>query len=688
MATRELSLFADLDQGRLVQGFLSTLQATLPRFVFGDSIPVSFRPLKSNGNNAANPWSEVDLTGKTVRIAIGNPAGAGSSGTFTLSYGDNTTAAIAHNADGATIQAALNALASITAAGGVVVTRAATGAFRIVFNTAGARTEITADAAAIYPSAGVEIHVSIEGDGSTREIVVARIETLPAAYAELTDEFPVAACDIVEVREGSVSVGAILSLGFSVLPYSGFYTLEMGGEQTLSIPWDADAATVQAALELLTPIGAGMVTVSGDWPSFTLNFDLSLGDVGAMTIDMTGLVVPKGRAGILNTNTAAMIELLNGASQATAKLEVELYDIADSTTWTVLQTDCTVIDDVIGNGPASIPAFPSLLPYLTIGSTAPVNWLSTAIARDSARSWRGIACDDTATNLVAVVNGGQIYTSGNSGVTWVARDSVRDWMAVASSSNGLKLAATVLGGKIYTSADAGATWTNRESDRNWIGIASSSDGSKLVAVANGDQIFTSVDSGATWTARDSARNWTAVASSSDGSKLAAVANGDQIFTSVDSGATWTARDSARFWTSICSSADGTKLAAAVYGGNIYISGDSGATWMARDSERNWQTVRCSSDGSTLIASAELEGVYVSTDYGVTWAKGDSSASNWFGVACSSDGSDVFATIIDGQIQQFELTGPATESPPFFRVSGGFLYIQEAGIWKKTALSAL
>lgn len=31
---------------------------------------------------------------------------------------------------------------------------------------------------------------------------------------------------------------------------------------------------------------------------------------------------------------------------------------------------------------------------------------------------------------------------------------------------------------------------------------------------------------------------------------------------------------------------------------------------------------------------------------------------------------------------------ATTSPPYIRVAGGFLYIQEAGVWKKTALSAL
>jgi hypothetical protein len=37
-----------------------------------------------------------------------------------------------------------------------------------------------------------------------------------------------------------------------------------------------------------------------------------------------------------------------------------------------------------------------------------------------------------------------------------------------------------------------------------------------------------------------------------------------------------------------------------------------------------------------------------------------------------------------------LTGgvDGTASPPFLRVAGGFLYVQEAGVWKKTALSAL
>ena len=47
--------------------------------------------------------------------------------------------------------------------------------------------------------------------------------------------------------------------------------------------------------------------------------------------------------------------------------------------------------------------------------------------------------------------GGQIYISTDSGVSWTARDSNRQWMSVASSADGNKLVAVVYGGQIYTS---------------------------------------------------------------------------------------------------------------------------------------------------------------------------------------------------------------------------------------------
>jgi len=61
------------------------------------------------------------------------------------------------------------------------------------------------------------------------------------------------------------------------------------------------------------------------------------------------------------------------------------------------------------------------------------------------------------------------------------------WESVTSSADGAKLAAVVAGGSIWTSPDSGQMWTETSAGNgrisNWYGIASSSDGMKLAAVA-------------------------------------------------------------------------------------------------------------------------------------------------------------------------------------------------------------
>jgi len=157
--------------------------------------------------------------------------------------------------------------------------------------------------------------------------------------------------------------------------------------------------------------------------------------------------------------------------------------------------------------------------------------------------------------MVLAVIAGSLFTSCSkpssspkSSWTWIDRSvSVnaqgnpisgnRSWQSIASSSDGEKLAAVVKGGGIYTSADSGATWIDRSAaarSRNWRSIASSSDGKKLAAVVENGGVYTSDDFGATWAHRTLAgnRNWRSIASSSDGSKLAAVVENGGVCTGV------------------------------------------------------------------------------------------------------------------------------------------------------------
>jgi hypothetical protein len=184
---------------------------------------------------------------------------------------------------------------------------------------------------------------------------------------------------------------------------------------------------------------------------------------------------------------------------------------------------------------------------------------------------------------------------------WIPVESDRNWASVAMSADGTKQTAVVPGGKIYVSTDSGNTWTAKESNRYWSSVAMSADGTKQTAVVYSGQIYISTDSGNTWTAKESNRNWWSVDMSADGKKQTAVVRDGQIYVSTDSGNTWTAKESNRQWVSVAMSADGTKQTAVVYQGQIYVSTDSGNTWTAKESNRNWWSVDMSADGTKQTA---------------------------------------------------------------------------------------
>jgi hypothetical protein len=78
----------------------------------------------------------------------------------------------------------------------------------------------------------------------------------------------------------------------------GVYTLTVGTTKTADIPFNANAAAIQAALEALANVGAGKVTVTGaDGGPHNIALDPSV--TGALTLQTTGLTGTGGAADIL-----------------------------------------------------------------------------------------------------------------------------------------------------------------------------------------------------------------------------------------------------------------------------------------------------------------------------------------------------------------------------------------------------
>ncbi len=155
----------------------------------------------------------------------GTPTG----GTFTLTFGGQTTATIPYNATAAQVQSALAALSSI-GAGNVACTGGPLPGTNVVVTFTGTR--------AFQPQSVIGVGTNSLTGGTTPAPAVAHTTT------------------------GGLA-NDVQTLSITGTPTGGTFTLVFGGQTTNAIPFNATAAQVQSALVALSSIGAGNVTCTG-----------------------------------------------------------------------------------------------------------------------------------------------------------------------------------------------------------------------------------------------------------------------------------------------------------------------------------------------------------------------------------------------------------------------------------------
>ena len=367
MASRDLNLYIDQDGQKLVSSFSGEFAAQPLIFTKGDNVPITARVLDPNPTGIRD-WDDADLTNKIIRVGIGVPGSRPTSGTFTVTYDGDTTTALDFDATAEEFQTELNLLASIVSAGGVTVTKPTNSVYRVIFNDVGSRTAFSTDNENLYPRSDSNADIAIAGGASIREVVLISFETQPIAYAELTTSLPAAGANVSIIREYAPGTNQIQRLSLNPIPYAGKYSIitDLGAKTNL-INYNAPASEIEAALDAAL-IYPNSVSVTGSFPTYDIEFVNST-DPDVYSINADLLDVPTGLSGSLNCNTAGFVELLSGAAEADATLEVEIYDTVSSTSYTAIQTSCLISEDINSNSPTSQTPLPTYLTTLTAGIT-------------------------------------------------------------------------------------------------------------------------------------------------------------------------------------------------------------------------------------------------------------------------------------------------------------------------------
>jgi hypothetical protein len=345
-----IKLFIDPRTGDAFGNFAGTTSLSNPVFTLGDTATVELYLVESTGLSTY-PRQEVGFpTSPGIKVAVGAIDESPLAGTWSLSYGGNTTTALAFNATPAVVQAALNLLASITAAGGVTVAKIGDN-YNIVFNSNGARTELTTNGAALIPLSAATVASLQTGDANKPAIYLVHLQRTVAGLA--TSFSPTTASQIaVDSLTAWDGTKATYRVSISPDPKGGSFSLAFDAQtgtdvSSAAISVGASGLDVQNALSVgALADGKVSVTQVGAY-AYDITVKTQPG-TGGLTADAAGLLSFAGYKGELNLNTVEAISLLDGAESVQTTLEVEIT--SDSKTLTVLQIACTLQNAVIDAG--------------------------------------------------------------------------------------------------------------------------------------------------------------------------------------------------------------------------------------------------------------------------------------------------------------------------------------------------
>ena len=345
-----IKLFIDPRTGSAFGNYSGTSALTNPVFTLGDTATVEIYLVEDTGLSSY-PRQEIGFpTSPGIRVAIGDIDQAPLAGTWSLSYGGDLTTALAFNATPAEVQTALNLLASITAAGGVTVSKIGDN-YNILFNSVGARTELTTDGSALIPLSAATIATLQAGSASKPAIFLCHLQRTvaglatsfsPTANSQITTEALTAWDDTKATYRVSISPdpkGGSFSLSFDALAGTDV--------STAAISVGASALDVQNALGF-GALAEGKVSVT---QVGAYAYDITVGvhpGTNGLTADDAGLLSFSGYKGELSLNTVEAVSIIDGADSVTTTLEVEIT--SDSKRLTVLQIPCTLKNAVIDEG--------------------------------------------------------------------------------------------------------------------------------------------------------------------------------------------------------------------------------------------------------------------------------------------------------------------------------------------------
>ena len=325
-------LFIDLTNRRLAVSETNSAPAGQINFTKGDNGAFNLYFLEATGV-INRPYEVVSQNG-TIKFGIGSRTASPETGTYTLTFGGNTTSGLDAAATAGAIQTALNGLAAISSAGGVSVTGELADHFTVRFNSAGTQGSITADVSQLIPDTVAVIDERIAGSASVKEIQEIQLRLTPAVYQDSwSDLSTTVTATIATTVTGTGTANEVQRLSFSQAPFAGSYQLSFPATAftvSSTVTSGVFITTVTHGLALNQPVTiTGFDTTITGYTRGTTYFVKTIPEVQQFTVAATaGGTLITGSATVVTssgtTNTFARQTAPISASASAADVQAAL----------------------------------------------------------------------------------------------------------------------------------------------------------------------------------------------------------------------------------------------------------------------------------------------------------------------------------------------------------------------------
>lgn len=457
--SQSIDFYIDVTSGQLVAAG-STYLGVVPTLTRNDNY--TFR-VRLQERDSIGILRDISTSGVAVKLGIGGVDDGPSDGQFKLTLNATTSSAISFNA---TTTQFFNAISAI--AGNATITTYGNDPFSYLITAATQNTALSfgGDSFTLFPTSSVLISTRRFPKTGVAAQQTIQLRRNPAVYADTFTASPTGGVvSLTKIQDGGSAKNESFLLKVGRDAIGGGVVLNYGSNSTTAIPIGANATSFTEALQAVTGIGAGNISVDSALNSseYTISFVKALGNTNlttGFTLDASGVVFANFIQSTVTMGTAELDELFAeaGTDSITPTIEIEVAQGGKTTTvyqstigvrrdlittgsvvpadqasyYTKSEADAKFVEDATTGAAGSIDATNRQLKFSNGNQS--VNWADGQLYDDGeveAANWNSRQLKDDSANMVLAWNNGQAYDhiSGSGSLLSLQWADARDLIA-------------------------------------------------------------------------------------------------------------------------------------------------------------------------------------------------------------------------------------------------------------------